>query len=137
VIIKDQTAYGIARSIHFDPVLTTDPVPEYLARCDLESYQIAWPHGVERVPLWLNYAEVLPHVSIPRVPWLVVALCRGSVDRCASLDHVERLRQLHGAFITTGREYQGEFGFGPTYELTWHDPKAAFDLLMRNCDAFS
>lgn len=135
VIVRDQTAYGVARSIHFDPLLTTDPVPEYLGQCDLESYHIPWPHGVEIVPLWLNYGDVLASVSLPSVPWTVVALRRGSVDRVATLGAVDRLRLLHGSVITTGLEYQGEFGLGASYELTWHDPSAAFDLLMRTWDA--
>jgi len=137
VIVKAQTAYGMARSIHFDPLLTTDQVPPYLAGCDLTSFHIPWPHGVEVVPLWPHYGEVLPSVSAASLPWTVVALRRGEVDHVASLGATDRLCHLHGAVVTTGVEYQGEFGFDATYELTWHDPAQAFDLLTRNWDAIS
>lgn len=131
VVLQDGQALGMGRTIHFDPLAVPCERAFYLEDCDLETFRFTTRSGPYVMPLWHNGYVAEAALTISERPWAVVELERGSQDQVVPLSHVERLRILHEAIILSGREYAGELGFGPTFRLTWNDPKRAFELLQK------
>ena len=131
VVVDEGVARGLARCIQFDGLEPEEPVPPYLADCDLESYlAINERHVYRRIPLFRGPYETAPGLALADQSWVVVKLVRGGRDSLSARNDLERLTYLHESTVTTGRSYQDEFGFGPTFELTWSDPEKAFFLLQ-------
>lgn len=134
LLVDQGLAYGVARSVQFDGRRAQRPVPSFLEDCDLEAFRYQWEGEEYLVPIWSTPFESLESIRAAEASWTVVVSSFGSENSVTTLSALERLRAIHGAAISTGLEYGGEFGFGPTYSLTWNHPSKAFDLLVNEIE---
>ncbi len=129
LLLAQGLVFSMGRAVHFSPLKWPAEVPSYLDGFDLTSFRYHKDTQTRVVPLWVGDYEAIQSRPVRTSSVVVVQIARGESDAIEELDSVERLRTIHEAVITSGREYEGELGFGPTYRLTWKHPQAAFALL--------
>jgi len=154
LIVGGGSVRGLARTVQFDPLPRSNPVPDYLEDCDCHSYQVGNPQRKPtRVPLWtadhhtLEAFEPTPEktvvVELRRAGFPISSSSTPSAGRTpfelvtneSSFEKkgdLERYRFLHAASLMTARTYDGFFGSGPTWALAWTHPGRDFENLRRH-----
>lgn len=132
VIITDKTARGLARTVQFDPLPRSDPIPSYLLDCDCESYQVGDERKPTRVPLWIADHVTLEAFQPARGNTVVVGLQRAEKATLLEGSELDRYRFLHAASLVSGRTYDGCLGNGPTWAVSWTDPAREFETLLKS-----
>lgn len=134
ILIEKGRAYGLARTIQFDAIDLSQPIPPYHQDCDVSSYR-ALPASDGRpssrvVPLFRGDFPVLAEVEVNRQPWVVAVIRQDAQTSVMPLSSIERLAALHSATVTIGVDYADQLGFAPTFSVKWADPQAAFAQLF-------
>lgn len=131
LLVEGQRAFGMSRTIQFDSVQDGQPIPSYLLDCDWKSYRSLTGDGAgARVPLWREPCQVVGSLELDAQPWAVLQLNRGASNRLHALSRAQRVAALASATLTCGQPYRKQFGWGPSWSVTWNDPARCFASLV-------